>query len=206
MRKTLLTLAAAAMTAAPLSAQVMMGVEGGFASSNISASGTSGTFTTTSRSGFAAGISIAGRLGQGIHLGPDVLYIEKGFQENSDGVTGTFKLNYVEVPLLLHLSFGTGMTRVFVLGGPAIAFKVSCSADLSNGSGGSIGGDCTSDSDSDIKSTDVSVMFGAGVMIDDLSLSARYDLGLTNVLNNASNDLSYKNHTLLILAGFRLGR
>ncbi len=210
MRKHLLsfaagTVAALALVAAPLTAQARVGVIGGFVSSNITTSGTNGTFSPSSRSGFAAGVSVQGMLAPDLSLGPEAMYIEKGYKTTAAGVTGTFKLDYIEVPVLLRLGMGAGTTRLFVLGGPSIAFKIACSTDLSSGSG-SIGGDCSNSTDNNIKSADFSVMFGAGVSVNALSLSARYDLGLTDVYNNTVNNVSYRNHALLILAGLQLGR
>ncbi len=209
MRNILISGTATAVTAvafltAPLAAQARVGVIGGFVSSNITTSGTNGTFSPSARSGFAAGVSVQGQLSPNLSLGPEAVFIEKGYRSTVGGVTGTFKLNYIEVPVLLRLGAGAGTTRLFVLGGPSIAFKLSCSSDLSTGSG-SIGGDCSSSTNNNIKSADFSVMFGAGVSVNALSLSARYDLGLTDVYNNTSDNVSYRNHALLILGGVQLG-
>lgn len=203
MRKVIPALCALTVAAAPLAAQASVGVLGGFVSSNVSVSGTNGTLSSTSRSGFAAGISIDGRLAHDVYLGPEALYVEKGFEEHVGGETGTFGLNYIEVPVLLKLAVGDRPTKFFVLGGPDIAFKVSCSQSLSGDVESNVG--CSNSTNNNIRTADVGLMFGAGVMVDALSIQARYDLGLTNVYNN-DNGYSYKNHALLILAGLRVGR
>jgi Outer membrane protein beta-barrel domain len=195
---------ALALLAAPLAAQTRVGVVGGFVSSNIAASGPNGTFAPNARSRFAAGLSLQKQLTRHLTFGPEAMYIEKGDKETVSGVTGTFKLNYIEVPALLRLGAESGATRFFVLGGPSVAFRVSCSDQVNAGTG-SLAGICDHTTQNNIRTTDFGAMFGAGIGINALSISARYDLGLTDIYHNATGNLSYHNHALLILAGVQLG-
>jgi hypothetical protein len=203
-RKVIPVLLAAAVFAAPLHAQASFGVLGGYVSSNISNSGTNGTFNSTARGGFAVGISLSSGMASHVGFSVEPMYIEKGAKLSGGTSATTFGINYVEVPLLLKVGGGNRDTRVFALAGPTIAFKVSCSGGLATGSTGS--GDCGGVADDGVKSTDFSLMFGAGVAFNQLSISARYDLGLANISSTSDDsDPHDRNHAFLILAGLHFG-
>ncbi len=204
MRTLISILCATGCLAAPLAAQATVDITGGYVSSNIHASGITGTASTAARSGFAAGVSVLGRLAPHLGVVPGAMFIEKGYQATAAGITSSLKLDYIEIPVLLRVWGGTGNTRVFALGGPAAAFRVSCSDEISGGSIAA-GGVCTSGTTNNLKSADISVMFGGGVQVHAISIGARYDLGLTDVYTNDSGTATYRNRALLILGGVQVG-
>ncbi|MEP6591153.1 MAG: porin family protein [Gemmatimonadota bacterium] len=199
MRKLLASFALVAVTAAgPVAAQSTFGVVGGFASSNITISGGGISASFNSRTGFAVGVSMAHPINSDFEFAPELLYIQKGTKIVDGSSSAGLKLGYVELPLLFRAKFGSGETRPFVLAGPAIGLKASCSVKGSDGST-SVSTDCGSEID--IKSSDFGVMFGAGVAHQRFSASVRYDLGLSNIAKNTSSGESAKNRTILALIG-----
>lgn len=205
MRKLFPSLFALAAFAVPLHAQAGIGVLGGFVSSNITTSNNDGTFSNSSRSGFAVGLSADGWLARDVTLGADAMYVEKGAKFTAGSSSGSLKLGYIDVPVRLKLMFGSRDTKLFILGGPEVGFKVSCSNDFNIGVSGS--SDCGAAENNAIKGTDFGVTFGAGVLMRQISISARYDLGLTDINSNDNdNNPNYRNHAFLILAGVHFGR
>ena len=208
--KLMTTLSLGALAAAaPLGAQSGFGIVGGLVSANVSQSPQAAGVTYNSRTGFAAGISLTAELAKGISIGPEALYAQKGSNlASSVGTlyTGFAKATYVEVPLLLRIGLGSGATHFFVTAGPEVSFNLNCRTAV-------IGlipeMDCNDPADpkSGVKSTDYGVMFGAGVAMGRLSISARYDLGLANISrDNTAGAAVVKNKAIFAMIGLSLGK
>jgi hypothetical protein len=87
-----------------------------------------------------------------------------------------------------------------IFAGPAVGFRANCQLKGENGSGASAQASC-SDADVHVKSTDFSLVLGAGLDVRRLSFQGRYDLGLTKVGDSSTaNDI--KNGAFLITVGF----
>ncbi len=199
MRKLIASFALVAATAtSPLAAQSTFGVVGGFASSNITVSGGGISASFDSRTGFAAGVSMAHPISSDFEFAPELLFIQKGTKIVNGSSSAGLKLGYVELPLLFRAKFGSGETRPFVIAGPAVGLKASCSVKGSDG-GTSVSADCGNEIE--LKSADFGVMFGAGVAHQRFSASVRYDLGLSNIAKNPTAGTSAKNRTILALLG-----
>lgn len=192
------------LLAAPLGAQYRaaptqtFGVLGGLASGKLVVSGEGGDFTFGARNAPALGFSMhrtGGASPLGIEL--DLLYLQKGFRTEVDGATAELKLAYLELPILLRYSIGSGP---YLLGGGSVAVRLSCSGAFGDGEGGTVGGNCQPGS---AKTFDYGLMVGAGITRDRLSLTARYGLGLAGILDDEA-DVTTKTRTLLVLVGVRL--
>jgi outer membrane protein with beta-barrel domain len=146
-----------------------------------------------SRTGFAGGVFYEHKLGTSISLRPEVLYSFKG-GTNTLAEDVTWQNDYIEVPVLLKYSFGSGATHPFVLIGPAISFNVNC-----NFTDGTDEASCDDVFGSDVaSSTDFSGILGLGIQWNALDINVRYDLGFTNVLE----DVDATNKTISILLGY----
>jgi hypothetical protein len=138
-------------------------------------------------------------------LSAQVLYDQKGahedFNESESGfaATGTEDLtfNYLEVPILLKLSFGTGDFRPYLFAGPSFGIFLSGNGKLHSSStfqGQTVTSDTTlSVADSSVKSPDIAAVFGAGVSLNLSSGSmiffdAAYALGLVNIAKTQQGD------------------
>ena len=178
-----------------------------FSKLSVDEEGEDGPETLTS---FGGGGFIRFGMG-GLNLQAEVLSITKGASTSiSDPEFGdaTFdlKLNYVEIPVTAMFSLGSGP---YLFAGPSVAFEVSCKIDIDTEDFDIEGGDCDDDSetDSDRKKVDLSVVGGAGFEFPmgpgRLLIEGRYIYGLTN-LNDSStaDDSSSKNRTWAIFAGF----
>jgi Outer membrane protein beta-barrel domain len=201
MRRILMAGLLATTAALPLCAQgASFGVVGGFVSSNVKFS--SGDLTGQSaRSGFAAGVGITAG-SSAFQFAPEALYVEKGISGNSGGTFGNLRLAYVEVPVLFRLSFAASPgIHPFLTAGPTVAEKVSCKLSVTTGSSTqSTNCDASSDGTDPVNKMDFGAMFGGGVAGGRLSLSVRYEIGLSN-LNKDDSGETIKNKALYVLAG-----
>jgi hypothetical protein len=159
------------------------GILGGVNVFTVSGSDATGA---KSRTSFFAGASLTVPLAQRLFVQPEVLYSGEGATYTDTSGTATLKLAYLEIPVLLGVDFSSGPTSsVRIFAGPAVGFKVSCSAELTSG-GITLSGSCASGT---VKSTDYGVTGGAGFTMHlsrfNLNVDARYTLGLAKIVSGA---------------------
>lgn len=182
------------------------GIIGGLNSTTIAGDDNGSTSRRTTPT---LGVTVVAPFGSGWSFQPELVYSMKGAQssdqESGQTIQGTFKLAYLEMPLLLRYDIPvSGGVRPFLLGGPAFALKSSCDVEIT------FGGQTTKDScDSfvqagaqEVKSLDVGAMVGGGLMFDVgkqvFSIGVRYNAGLTNLSSDGNN----KNRALSVVATF----
>ena len=195
-----------ALLAAPLAAQSSFGIVGGFVNSEAELSSDALSLTLDSRSGFALGVSMEHRISSTVSFAPEAMYVTKGFEFDFEGNTAGLKFGYLEIPLLLRASFGSegASARPWVTAGPAVAFKLSCDANI-EGDDVEVAAECDAIDEAEpakFKSIDFGAMFGAGIDFGRFGASVRYDLGLANILDSG-DDVSYKNRALMLLGSVR---
>ncbi len=186
--------------ATPAHAQSGLSVVGGVVSSTFSAEDDTGAEATgiASRTGFAAGLGLSGAMGDGLAFAPELLYAQKG--GNEDGGDGYLKMTFLEVPLLFRYALGgSSSAKVFLTAGPTVAYLLSCNL---GGSGESQSCDDAYGPDDSYKKLDYGVLFGAGVSFSRITISARYDLGLANM--DKADGYSHKNKALMLLGAYAL--
>jgi hypothetical protein len=183
------------------------GFQGGVVFAKVGGKGTEGE-NVKNRTGFMAGVFAELQLSPNFALSPELNYIVKGAKQSAGGGTVSIKVPYVQVPLLFKVlvpvkSTGKTQIRPQFYAGPAIGFKAGCDFKISNGST-NLSGSCSDpDLDLKVKSTDFSIILGAGLGVGPVFFGARYDLGLSNI-NNASGttaDEALKNRALSLLVG-----
>lgn len=179
-----------------LSAQTKLGLKLGINIANIYGSDVG---ETSPLLGISGGAYFSYKLSDVFEIQPGVYFSRKGAKEK--GVTDTetfdydFALDYIEVPLLLKVSFPIEklLIRPIVFAGPAISFNTN--AKISR----VIDGYAYDVSYDYIKSTEFSFILGAGVSIPskhyDWGFDLRYILGLTQIDDSGEN-LSAKNNVI----------
>jgi hypothetical protein len=149
----------------------------------------------------------------GLSLQPELMYVTKGFSttftEEGQTVDVDFRLDYIEIPVLLVLPIptATGISP-FLYAGPAFAFEVGCKIA---GSGGGISAtvDCDADGEDFFERNkfDVGAMLGGGVALPmgpgAVTLEGRYNFGLINI-NKTDGDDSMKNRSGAVLVGYSI--
>lgn len=144
-----------------------------------------------------------GRLG----IQPELLYVTRGTEATDPDfdISGKFKVDYIEVPVLLvlPLTTGTGIAP-YLFGGPSFAFEVGCKVEA-----GDVSVDCDEgEGDSGRKSLDLGATAGLGLTFPAgpgaLLIEGRYNFGLSNLVDNPIADESVKSRTAAILAGYQI--
>jgi len=158
---------------------IQFGVKGGVNLANITSDDLGDSDQLTS---FHLGLFMEIPISERFSFQPEVLYSGQGF--SAFNKEAEYKMDYIQVPLMAKVYIVKGL---YAEAGPQFGFKVKEEIDYKPGSeGGEI--EINTD-DSYIKNFDTNLALGAGYKFDNgLSLSARYNLGLTNI---------YKDNTLL---------
>ena len=182
---------------------VNLGLEGGVNFGNASTSPSS--ISLSSRTGVMAGALLEIGLSEALYLQPEVFYAQKGaeFSVSSPNGSGTitWKVDYIEIPILLEGKFGQSEFKPLIFAGPNIGFNLSANAEATNGTNtGSV------DIKDQIESMDFALDFGAGgeYMINSTTsfiTTIRYSLGMTDINKDATD--SWKTTGVQLLAGFK---
>lgn len=181
------------LNAAPVTAQSGVTIFAGAVSSNFS--GDSFDEGSKSKIGFAAGLGLERAMSNGLSFNPELMFVMKGLKED-DG-DGKLELNYIEVPLMFRYHFQSGgSAQPFITAGPTIGYALSCNI---KDTGDSESCDDAFGEDNSFKDLDFGLAFGAGVMVNRLTISARYGLGLANIEQDA--DFTTHNRALMVLLG-----
>jgi len=203
--------------------QVKIGVQTGINVTDLNVDLSQEGFKTATRTRFIAGGILTFDFIPLLTLQFEPAYIQKGatvnfqFVENNitADIEGTISANYVELPLLLKLTIPSVIIKPYLLAGGSVAFKVG-DAKLNVEKATVNGVDFIDfvpaeerDQTLQVKNNDYIVSFGAGVELPisliSLLVEARYDIGLTNLNNDPTDDTEYKTRGLQVKAGILVG-
>jgi len=144
------------------------------------------------RSGFAAGVSLAGPAPVG--MGVELMYAQRGIGNSSN--TDSRKLDYIDIPVYLRMVSRTEGVAPFAYVGPQVSFEVRCQAGS---------GSCPASSR---PTTSYAGVIGAGFRFRGHAapmIEGRYLYGLTDLkLSTVTTSNSYKERSFLILVGLGL--
>lgn len=149
--------------------------------------------------GIAGGGFLTFALGPNFALQPELLYVMKGAKYEEGGDKATFKLNYLDIPVLFKYRFPTaGNTRPNLFAGPVASIKMSAKLKME-----ADGDEAESDVD-DIKSLDLGVAIGGGIDFatasSTIGFDVRYTMGMTD-WPDVEGDASVKNSGWLVTVG-----
>ena len=115
-------------------------------------------------------------------------YTQKGAKQTDQGLTGTIKVDYLELPVLAKIQLGpSGPATPHLVIGPYIGFNVNAEVELSD-DGGSFSGDIGDDTNG----TEFGGIVGVGVDfnlgVTRLNARAQYGYGFTSVFDGDFDD------------------
>ena len=174
------------------------GVVGGVALSQLAGSSVTNDFS--SRFGFAAGGVLHYKLSDIFGVQPSLLYVMKGATKKVGGIQSTFQLDYIELPVLLRVSFPVSTTVVpYITAGGAVSYNLQAIV-TSDAPGVSV------QEISDIRKIDYGISAGGGVQMyianQKFILDARYTFGLSNIHNAETDPLDLKHRTITVVLGW----
>jgi hypothetical protein len=128
--------------------EITVGIKGGINVADLEIDTSGGGQETDSRTAFEFGTYGEFGIGNVFAIQPEVLYAPKGATDQEEEVKLTFRLNYIEVPLLLKARIPVKGSRVrpSVYAGPVVAFETKCEVE-GEGGGLSAKADCEAISD-----------------------------------------------------------
>ena len=180
------------------------GIKGGVNIANVG--GDDAPDDTSSRTGFQGGLFVGKKVNEEFGFRLEGLYVQKGAKFDADlgggPVEVTYKLDYIEFPLLFVYEFPAGDTVGFNLfAGPTFGFNMTADAEVDGEDAGEI---------DDVKSFEFGAAIGAGLAKTMASgkaigLDVRYSLGATSVVEaEGGEDVSVKNRGIGIMAFFQV--
>jgi opacity protein-like surface antigen len=147
--------------------------------------------------GGVGGIFTGRNISDNVGIQLEALFSQRGAKDTSTSSETRLRLTYLDVPLTARFGSTTSNNMHFhAFTGPQLGIKLSAKAKNDF-----IG--VEEDLDDEVKSWDFGWTLGAGVEMNNVSLDARYTLGLTNIDNSEFSDGSSKNRTFTVLVGYR---
>lgn len=193
MRTLLLSLAL--LVAVPASAQATFGVRGGLNTASFSGADARGT---DPRLGGVGGAFVRLDAGPALALQVEALYSQEGAVDPFADPEGTYKLDYLDVPVLVRL--GVPLTRLAdagVFAGPSVGVPLRARFDRRG------------DSFDEATRTDLGVVVGADYWAGPVGIDLRYTVGLTDAFDDEIGGefepLAIRNRGFSVSLGVRFG-
>ncbi len=130
-----------------------------------------------------------------IGLSPEVVYSRQGAADKNGDVKSKLRVNYLNIPVLLKFYVLEGLS---VDAGPQ--FGIALNSNLKQ----KVGDSSTKTKVKDVNTFDMSFPIGLSYTYEGLILSARYNIGLTNMWDKGSSGINTKNHVFQFSLGYRL--
>ena len=141
------------------------------------------------RIGFVGGLETEYQATDIFALSAGVLYSMQGCKYDNDKVKTTSKLDYINIPIMANVYVAKGLA---VKLGVQPAFNVNSEVKFSNGNS-------SVSKDADVKSFDFSIPVGISYEYSNVVLDARYNWGLTKVVDGSDS----KNSVFQITLGYK---
>jgi hypothetical protein len=181
----------ASVQAAFSQASVSLGIKGGLNFANVNSTSVGAAFD--SRTGYHAGAFVSIKMTK-IAIQPEVIFSQQGSTVKISGTSFDSNFSYVNIPVMLKFYVVSGLNLQV---GPQFGFLTSSTGPDPSGSGTLV------DYKNYLKSSDISVGLGAGFDISKFSIDARYNLGISEINDNASISAA-KNQVFQLSLGFKL--
>jgi hypothetical protein len=192
-------LATAAVPAATNASDLRLGLQGGANNGVLSVTNPDpwDAYSTRARPVFGALLEVG--IGPNASIAIEPSFVGKGAKYTEYGEESRFEIDYIELPLYAKYRLLTGSVRPYLGAGPSLGFVRRARAS-------------GEDIKDQVKSTDASVAFGAGIELASgnaaFFVDGRYAVGLTNIAKGSEDpETKVRNRGLQLRAGvtFRLG-
>lgn len=181
------------------SAQMRVGVKGGVNASNFYGSELN---DNNAKIGFNIGLSADYDFAYNMGIQTGLFYTTKGFKFKQSSLEFSDNLAYLQVPI--HLAYKVDVTpgtRVFLHGGPYLAYGVGGKRSLSVGSLERSSDKVFGSGAGQYKAFDAGLGIGAGIELGQLFFDLGWDAGLVNISQASSG--TRKNQSAYLSVGFK---
>lgn len=157
-----------------------------FANANFKASGIS--LSLDSRTCFQAGVVSEFQLYDFLYLQPALLFAQKGYEGEFEGLSGFDHFNYLDLPVNLLLKADLATIKLLMLTGPVVSYALNGKTEYGNNREDlSFGG-----GDDDYDHFAFGWNVGAGVELANFQLTGEYTFGLSDITHYGEMDLKHK--------------
>lgn len=126
---------------------------------------------------------------------PELLYSRQGYRWKNNGTKGKFRVNYLNIPIL---------AKLYVLDGLSVDLGPQLGIALNGKNKWKNNGHTEKDKFKHLNTVEVSFALGLSYNWDHFMFSARYNLGLSNVIDKGYNHVgNNKNHVFQLSVGYR---
>ncbi len=178
MKKTMIILLLALLGLSLAYAETAYGMRGGLNITNREFSGDN-DLTTGDRTGFHAGLLAQLRTEANIIIQPELLYMQKGYTYDGLLIDHTFNYDYVELPVAIKYDINLKGFHLQPFVAPQVGYAV-IAKNIQDNVVDALDGEL--DMIDDINRVNYGVDLGLDIMVlDDLLLGARYEIGLADI-------------------------
>lgn len=133
---------------------------------------------------------------------PELYYAyQSGTYKTNPDMSQEVKINTITIPALLGFDlFNAKLAKVYVMGGPAVAFNVNSNVSTNDASAAAF----PIKSKDDLKKALWSMQLGAGVDILKFTIDARYEFGISNIYTGDEKNVDIKNGHFLLNLGYKI--
>ena len=178
---------------------IMLGLKGGLNIANVYGENTNEL--KENRLGFIGGVSFDFKVHKMFSIQPEILYTNNGWKYSSGDDEAVFKLDYLEIPVLLKLHIPANEVvdpTIFI--GPAVGVNLSGTLEVTED------GDTDSRDLDNLASADFGIVVGAGldIMVGEkgaVIIDLRFDTSLTTIDGTDDPD-DIKNYSLAVMLGY----
>lgn len=190
MKKLLLIVCVAVFTMSAQSQELRFGVKGGL---NMASIGGDNASSFKGRTSFHIGGLVEIPISEKFAIQPELLYSLQGAKFSNQGATETYKLSYINVPVMAKYYIIDGLAAE---AGPQFGILLSAKDDYS-----SQGQSGTVDIKDQLNTLDIGLGFGASYRLDmGVFFGLRYNFGLANIVSEGNAKLH--NNVFQISAGY----
>ena len=173
-------------------AQMNYGVKGGLTLGKVSTDDVPSSVDRKFRMGFAFGGMMVMPLNENMELQTELMYVMKGEKFEEGSFDMEIKMDVLEVPVLLKYKFAENMAAY---GGISLDYIVSAKVEEE-------GYELDLLEEDLVKTFGMGLSFGAQYMMDKIIIDARYDLGLTNMVEDDFMTEEAKFNTIYLTVGY----
>ena len=156
------------------------------------------------RTGLVAGAELDYQATPQFSISAGALYSQQGSEAKVQGVSGTLKMDYVNVPILVNFHVANGLAlKAGIQPGFLINDKVEVSANGVSAEVGLKESYRAAGVDADVPSVDFAIPLGISYEFSHVVLEARYNLSLTNAITVLGE--STKHSVFQLTLGYKFG-